>query len=365
MLKRIKSMHRSTRSNLITYGMVIVFYLAVTALSSAGMLSSAFRGQLVPICAYVILAVSLNLTVGFLGELSLGHAGFMGVGAFTGMCFWVSMQGVIPAWLGILGAFVVGAVSAGISGVIIGIPVLRLEGDYLAIVTLAFGQIIVSVLNTFYLGYDAKGLHVSFKDSASLGLAEDGVLLINGGRGIVGITKVTSFTLAAALVLLTLVFTLNLIRSRAGRAITAIRDNEVAAQSIGLNVTKYKLIAFVSSAVFAGVAGVLYALNYTSLVANKFNYNTSITILVFVVLGGMGSVRGSIIAAALLTVLPEMLRSFSDYRMLAYALVLIIMMIFNQSPQVKAVRERVAARLKPLLGRLRHKPAANDGKGAA
>ena len=148
------------------------------------------------------------------------------------------------------------------------------------------------------------------------------------------------------LVVLALIVILNLINSRAGRAITAIRDNEIAAQSVGINLTKYKLMAFVTSAVFAGLAGVLYGLNYSSLVARRFDYNTSIQILVFVVLGGMGNIRGSIIAAALLTVLPEMLRGLDDYRMLIYAIVLIVMMIFNQSPQMIAWRKRIAERFK-------------------
>ena len=178
-------------------------------------------------------------------------------------------------------------------------------------------------------------------------LEADGVTLINGAMGITRIQRVSNFTIGTLLVLATIAVVLNLIRSRAGRAITAIRDNEIAAQSIGINLTHYKLLAFVVSAVFAGLAGVLYGLNFSSLTASRFDYNTSIQILVFVVLGGMGSVRGSLIAAALLTVLPEMLRGLDDYRMLIYAVVLIVMMIFNQSPQLVAWRKRLAERLRP------------------
>ena len=148
------------------------------------------------------------------------------------------------------------------------------------------------------------------------------------------------------LVIITLLVILNLVNSRAGRAIKAIRDNEIAARSVGVPITKYKLMAFVTSAVFAGVAGVLYALNYSSLVAKKFDYNTSILILVFVVLGGIGNLRGSVIAAAVLTVLPELLRSMNDYRMLIYAIVLIVVMIFNQSPEMIALRKRLTARFR-------------------
>ena len=345
-LSRLKNMKKTTKSNIITFGIVIVFYVIVEILSGAGLTSSSFEGQLVPICAYVVLAVSLNLTVGFLGELSLGHAGFMSAGAFSGVLVWTLLGQTLPTWLAVLLAFLVGGCVAGLFGFAIGIPVLRLSGDYLAIVTLAFGEIIKNVINACYLGYDSNGVHFSLKDAASMGLEADGTTLINGAMGITRIKTVSTFTIGIVLVVLALIVILNLINSRAGRAITAIRDNEIAAQSVGINLTKYKLMAFVTSAVFAGLAGVLYGLNYSSLVARRFDYNTSIQILVFVVLGGMGNIRGSIIAAALLTVLPEMLRGLDDYRMLIYAIVLIVMMIFNQSPQMIAWRKRIAERFK-------------------
>ena len=240
----------------------------------------------------------------------------------------------------------VGGAVAGLFGVLVGIPVLRLSGDYLAIVTLAFGEIVKNVMNACYLGVDSHGLHFSLKDSASLNLGVDGKVLINGAMGITGIKKASTFTIGIVLVIITLLVILNLVNSRAGRAIKAIRDNEIAARSVGVPITKYKLMAFVTSAVFAGVAGVLYALNYSSLVAKKFDYNTSILILVFVVLGGIGNLRGSVIAAAVLTVLPELLRSMNDYRMLIYAIVLIVVMIFNQSPEMIALRKRLTARFR-------------------
>lgn len=354
---RLKNMRKSTKSNLITFGIVIGFYLVIQLISAMGLLSSSLSGQLVPICAYVILAVSLNLTVGILGELSLGHAGFMSVGAFSGTIVWTTLYGQVPNWLGLLLAFVVGGVVAGIFGFIVGVPVLRLSGDYLAIVTLAFGEIVKNVMNACYLGYDSKGLHFSFKDAASMGMEADGTTIINGAIGITGIKKASTFTLGIVLVLLTLIVILNLINSRAGRAIKSIRDNEIAARSVGINITKYKLMAFITSAVFAGIAGVLYSLNYSSLVAKKFDYNTSILILVFVVLGGIGNIRGSVIAAALLTVLPEMLRSLNDYRMLIYAIVLILVMIFSQSPQVVAWRKRM---VESFRGRFSKRPQAKE-----
>lgn len=341
----LKAMKRSTKSNLITFGIVIAFYIIVQLLSAADLLSNSFSGQLVPICAYVILAISLNLTVGILGELSLGHAGFMSVGAFSGTLVWVSISSTTPKPLALLLAFVVGGLVAGAFGFLVGVPVLRLSGDYLAIVTLAFGEIVKNVMNACYLGVDANGLHFSLKDASSLNM-EDGKLLINGAQGITGITKASTFTIGIVLVIITLLVILNLVNSRAGRAITSIRDNEIAARSVGVPITKYKLMAFVTSAVFAGIAGVLYSLNYSSLVAKKFDYNTSILILVFVVLGGIGNLRGSVIAAAVLTVLPEMLRSMNDYRMLIYAIVLIVVMIFNQSPQMITLRNKLTARFR-------------------
>ena len=240
----------------------------------------------------------------------------------------------------------VGGVVAGIFGFLVGIPVLRLSGDYLAIVTLAFGEIVKNFMNACNLGVDSKGLHFSLKDTASLNLDADGKVLINGAMGITGIKKASTFTIGIVLVIITLAVILNLVNSRAGRAITSIRDNEIAARSVGIPITKYKLMAFVTSAVFAGMAGVLYSLNYSSLVAKKFDYNTSILILVFVVLGGIGNLRGSVIAATVLTVLPELLRSMNDYRMLIYAIVLIVVMIFNQSPQMIAMRKRLTARFR-------------------
>lgn len=357
----MKHLKKTTKSNLITFGIVIAFYLVVQLLSMLGVMTSSFSGQLIPICAYVILAVSLNLTVGVLGELSLGHAGFMSVGAFSGTVTWMTTSQIMPSWLALLLSFVVGGAMAGLFGLIIGIPVLRLSGDYLAIVTLAFGEIIKNFMNTCYLGYDASGIHFSLKDSASMGLAADGTVLINGAMGVTGINKASTFTIGIVLVVLTLAVILNLVRSRAGRAITAIRDNEIAAQSIGIKITSYKLMAFIVSAVFAGLAGVLYSLNFSTLVAKKFDYNTSILILVFVVLGGIGNLRGSVIAAALLTVLPELLRSMNDYRMLIYAILLIVMMIFNQSPQLIAWRKQIAEKFKARKDKKGPKPEQPKG----
>jgi branched-chain amino acid transport system permease protein len=278
------------------------------------------------------MALSLNLVVGISGELSLGHAGFMSVGAFTGVIVSTSLQNVVTVGpIRLIMSIIIGAAAAGIAGVLIGIPVLRLQGDYLAIVTLAFGEIIKNVLNCLYIGSDSHGLHFSMTDSDSLGLDANGVVIVNGPMGAVGIQKLSTFLSGIILILIVLFIIQNLVHSRSGRAIMAIRDNRIAAEASGLNITKYKLMAFVTSAAIAGAAGSLYGLNYSTIVPKKFDFNTSILILVFVVLGGIGNLRGSIIAAAILTVLPELLRQFKDYRMLIYAVVLIVVMIVTNN----------------------------------
>ncbi|MDO4464057.1 MAG: branched-chain amino acid ABC transporter permease [Bacillota bacterium] len=346
------NLSKNVKDNIITYGIVIVAYLIIQALISAGSLSSLIQGLLVPLCVYVILAVSLNLTVGILGELSLGHAGFMCVGAFTGAFFSRCMEDVITiAPVRFILALIIGAVCAGVIGFLIGMPVLRLRGDYLAIVTLAFGEIIKNVVNVLYIGKDSKGFHFSMKDSISLGLETDGDVIINGAQGITGTPKDSNFTIGVILIIITLFIVLNLIHSRDGRAIMSIRDNLIAAESIGINITRYKLMAFSISAALAGVAGVLYSHNLNSLMATpkNFGYNMSIMILVFVVLGGIGNIRGSMIAAVVLTLLPELLRGLNNYRMLIYAIVLIVMMLFNWSPKLIELRKRFS--IKRMIGK--------------
>lgn len=338
----MKKISKTTKSNFITYGIVVLAYLLVELLLRTGNLSSLMQGILVPLCIYAILAVSLNLTVGVLGELSLGHAGFMCIGAFSSSFFSVCMQGTIASsGLRFFLSLIVGIVVAGIFGVLIGIPVLRLRGDYLAIVTLAFGEIIKNIINALYVGRDSNGFHFSMKDTMSLGMEPEGQVIIKGAQGITGTPNDSNFTIGVILVLLTLVVVLNLMHSRTGRAIMAIRDNRIAAESVGINITKYKIMAFSISAALAGMAGVLYSHNLSTLTAlpKNFGYNQSIMILVFVVLGGMGNIRGSVISAVILTLLPELLRGLQDYRMLIYSVVLIVMMIFNWSPKIKVWRE--------------------------
>lgn len=343
----LKNLKKATKVDYATYLGVILAFVLMTVLKSAGVLKRSLTGQLVPICCYIVMAISLNLTVGILGELSLGHAGFMSVGAFSGIIAAMSLQSVIPsAALRLAIALVVGAIFAAVAGLIVGIPVLRLRGDYLAIVTLAFGEIIKELMNCLIVGVDSNGLHVIFnatgtKTLEDLHLLSDGSAIIKGAQGATGTSTISNFTAGFILIMITLVVVLNLVRSRSGRAIMALRDNRIAAESVGINVTTYKLMAFVISAALAGAAGALYGMNYSNLLATKFDFNNSILVLVFVVLGGLGNIWGSIIAATVLTILPEALRGFEDYRMLIYAIVLILVMLGTNSPQLQQLLRKV------------------------
>lgn len=302
MMKRKKT----SIKNYITYAIALGAFAVMMVLIATGNASRHLQSMLVPICINIVLAASLNLVVGILGELSLGHAGFMSVGAYAGCLFSLYMQEILPTAVRFPLAMLVGGLVAAAFGVLVGVPVLRLKGDYLAIVTLAFGEIIRSVI-----------INLNFT---------------GGAAGLKGTPQDATFPAAFVVVMITLVVILNLVNSKQGRAIMSLRDNTIAAESCGIHVSYYKLLAFVVAAFFAGVAGVLYGHNYSILTAGTFDYNKSIEILVIVVLGGMGSIRGSMIAAVVMTVLPEALRFMSDYRMLIYALVLIAIMLLNASP---------------------------------
>lgn len=344
MAKQKLALKQTTKSNLITYAMLAAAFIFVEILSATGSMSNMFRGLLVPLCYYSILAVSLNLVVGILGDLSLGHAGFMCIGAYVSASFSVACRDAIPQdGLRFFLALLIGGIIAGLFGLLIGIPVLRLKGDYLAIVTLAFGEIIKNIVNLLYVGIDENGLHVSMESTAALNLTENGRMIIKGALGITGTPNNSTFVIGFVLLLVTVFVSLNLIKSRTGRAVMSIRDNRIAAESVGINITHYKLVVFAVSAFFAGIAGVLYAHNLSSLTATtkNFGYNMSIMILVFVVLGGIGSTRGSIIAAVILTALPEVLRELNDYRMLIYAIVLILLMLANNNEKLNHFKEKI------------------------
>ncbi|MBQ3180252.1 MAG: branched-chain amino acid ABC transporter permease [Firmicutes bacterium] len=305
-----------TKKNILLFVVIAAIYALLFTLDGMGFFNRQTRALLVPICINIILAVSLNLIVGFLGELTLGHAGFMSVGAYTGCMFTIYAD--LPMAVEFPLAMLIGGVVAAVFGVIIGIPALRLRGDYLAIVTLAFGEIIRSILNN--------------------------LSLVGGSGGLNGIPKYSNYAIAYVVMIVTIVVIANLVKSRHGRAICSIRDNVIASESMGIPVVYYKLLAFVVAAFFAGVAGVLYGHNLGILKPSTFDFNKSIEILVMVVMGGMGSIPGSIIAAFLITVLPELLRGLADYRMLIYAVVLIVMMLLNNNARFNEFKTHIFAK---------------------
>ena len=347
--------NKNSRTDLLTYLLVAVGFAVMQGMNSAGMLGSSIKGFLIPICVYISLAVSLNLLVGICGELSLGHAGFMGVGAFAGIVTASVLQGSVDSeFARLLCALLVGGVFAGFAGIVVGIPVLRLRGDYLAIVTLAFGEILKNIIGNMYIGKDENGLHFALTQ-AGLNMESSGKVILSGPLGCTGIQKISTFFMGFLLILFCLFVVLNLVNSKEGRAIKAVRDNRIAAESVGINVTAFRMKAFVVSAFLAGMAGALYGLNYSAVAPSKFNFNTSIDILVFVVLGGMGNILGSVISATVLYVLPEAMRGLADYRMILYAVVLIIVMLFTWSPKVK---DMVSVVEDKLLGAFKKKKEA-------
>lgn len=324
------------------YIVIAILTVVFAVLSLGGSMSSSTVYLLEKIAIAVMLTVSLSVVVGFLGELSLGHAGFMCVGAYLGgktACLLVPSLG--NSFITLLISLITGGVIAALFGVIIGLPALRLKGDYLAIVTLAFGEIVRSIF--------MNSSDETF--GGSLGLDTPRY------------DKKVLFIIAFVLLLICLAIIQNLIRSKHGRAITSIRDNEIAARATGINVTKYKLSVFTISAFFAGIAGVLYSFSNYTIQSTKFSYNYSIEILVMVVLGGMGSINGSIIAATLITVLDVKLQTILTDNLavlqdLLYAVVLIVLVIYNNAPALKEFRERHSlSKLLRKITKPKHDPA--------
>ena len=308
----------------INYTVIAIFTAVFAIMSMTSGLASSTIYLLEDIAIAVILAVSLSMVVGFLGELSLGHAGFMCIGAYLGGKTFIVLDSIIGNdILTLFISLIVGGVAAAIFGVIIGLPALRLKGDYLAIVTLAFGEIVKTVFQN--------------TSSESFGGAI--------GMYTVRYDKNTLFIFAFILVLVCLAVMQNIIRSKHGRAITSIRDNEIAARAMGINVTKYKLMVFTVAAFFAGIAGVLYSCK-TNVSSENFGYNYSIEILVMVVLGGMGSLSGSLISSLLIVFINVKLQSYltgtlAGAKYLVYAIILIIMMIVSSSPKLAPFREKL------------------------
>lgn len=320
----LKALSKIKWKHYANYIVIAILTIVFGLMSMGGSLTSSTIYLLEKIAIAVLLAVSLSVVVGFLGELSLGHAGFMCVGAYLGgkmTCILEPTMG--NSFITLLISTLVGGAVAAVCGILIGLPALRLKGDYLAIVTLAFGEIVRSL----------------FMNSSSESFG--GSLGLNTPR----YDKNTLFIIALVILLLCLAVIQNLIRSKHGRAITSIRDNEIAARATGINVTKYKLAVFTISSFFAGIAGVMYSYSNYTIQSTKFSYNYSIEILVMVVLGGMGSINGSIIAAALITILDVKLQTILTGNLavlqdLLYALILIILVIYNNAPALKGFRDK-------------------------
>lgn len=326
----------------VNYIVIAILTVVFAVMSFSGSLAISTIYLLEKIAIAVLLAVSLSVVVGFLGELSLGHAGFMCVGAYLGGKVSCLLEPVLGnGFPALLVSILVGGIAAALCGILIGLPALRLKGDYLAIVTLAFGEIVRSL----------------FMNSSSESFG--GSLGLNTPR----YDKYTLFIIALVIVLICLAAIQNLIRSKHGRAITSIRDNEIAARATGINVTKYKLSVFTIAAFFAGIAGVLYSYSNYTIQSTKFNYNYSIEILVMVVLGGMGSINGSIIAATLITILDVKLQTILTGNLavlqdLLYALILILLVIYNNAPSLKGFREKYSfKRLLQKVIKPKHDPA--------
>ncbi|PKM74239.1 MAG: branched-chain amino acid ABC transporter permease [Firmicutes bacterium HGW-Firmicutes-16] len=325
---------------LINIVLFAAFLFVMNTLITGGTISKYYSGVISSIGISIILAVSLNMATGYLGQLPLGHAGFMAVGAYTSALI---MKAAAGSLITFPLALLAGGLVAALFGILIGIPALKLKGDYLAILTLGFGQIIMVVL----LNIDDV---LGFK-------------LTRGAAGLQKIPKTTTFLITFICVGITCFVIHTIMKSRHGRAILSIRENEIAAESCGINTTYYKTLGFVVSAFFAGVAGGLYAGNIGILNPSAFGFMKSIEILVMVVLGGMGSMFGSVLSGGVLTALPELLRDFDKYRMVVYSLVLVVVMIFKPTGLMGTYDFSLNGLLDKLI--LRLKGGKGDGGGKA
>ena len=332
-------MKKKNYGNLITLLALAAFFAVMGGMLYTGNISRQLTNMLIPISMYIVLAVSLNLVVGLLGELSLGHAGFMSAGLFSGCLVSIKLYGLVSDPLRFIISMLVGGLVAAVFGLIVGLPTLRLRGDYLAITTLACGEIIKTIITNLKITGGARGLDT----------------------GHVYSNAKTLFPYAVVLVFMTVIVMMNIKNSAQGRAIMAIRDNRIAAESIGINVVSYKLAVFVIAAFFAGMAGVLYGHCFANIKAASFDYNVSIEILVIVVLGGMGNIFGSVCAAVILRALPELLRGFESYRMLIYAVVLILVMVLSNNKKVQSLRYMITGKIKKRFRQRKEAKNANKG----
>lgn len=307
--------------------LIVLIYVVIYSLQELGVLNNYYSGIIILTIINIILALSLNLITGITGQLCLGHAGFMSIGAYVGAM--ISTKSELPFLL----ALILGGIFAGIIAFFIGIPTLKLSGDYFAITTLASGEIIrVLITNIDYLG---------------------------GPRGITGIPNKSNFTWAYLIMIVTAIIIINLIKSSRGRAMISVRENEIAAEAMGINTFKTKLLAFVIAAFFAGVAGSLCAHYVGFIEPNGFGFVKSTEILTFVVLGGMGSISGSIIGSIILTFLPEMLRGIKDLRMIIYSVALILLMIFRPTG-ILGTKEITFNSIKNFIDKIKNKIRRKD-----
>ena len=290
-------MKKEFRNTLILLGISIILFVILSILMQTEILNIYYSRIVILICINVILAVSLNLIIGVTGQLTLGHAGFMSIGAYAAAMLTIEMHTPFPI------ALLFGGLVAGLIGFLIGLPTLRLKGDYLAITTLGFGEIIRVVITNI----DSLG----------------------GGRGLSGIPPKTNFAWVFFIMVFTILIIYNIGRSSQGRAMMSVREDEIAAEAMGINTTKYKIMAFVTGSFFAGIAGGLFAHYLMYIKPEQFNFLKSVDLVTYVVMGGMGSLTGSVISTGILTILPEALRFLNDYRMIIYPLALIIIMRFR------------------------------------
>ncbi|MCL2546356.1 MAG: branched-chain amino acid ABC transporter permease [Oscillospiraceae bacterium] len=315
--------------------LLLAFLLVGNILTGGNMLTGVQNSLLIQVGIFIILAVSLNVATGYLGQLPLGHAGFMAVGAYTAGIFWRS--GILPQGLATPVGIILAGLVAAAFGVVIGIPALRLRGDYLAIITLGFGEIIRVVINNLEITGGAMGLH--------------------------GIPRnISTFFVVYVCVIASCAVIHLMMKSRHGRAILSIRENEIASESCGINTTYYKVMAFAVSAFFGGVAGALFVGDLGMLMPGQFGFMTSINILMIVVLGGMGSMAGSVVAAAVLTSLPIMMQFLDQYRMVIYALMLVLVMIFKPSGLLGSYDFSLSRLLEKAINRLRRGKPEKEGE---
>ncbi len=278
---------------------LILTFTIIQLLVSFNIINDYYQATLATICINIVLAVSLNLITGFTGQFSLGHAGFMSIGAYT--CGIITMR--MPTTYGFILGALAGAILAALVGCLVGLPTLRLKGDYLAIATLGMSEIIRVVFTNLEI--------------------------TNGAAGLNGIPQFVNWLWLFVFTSCTIIIISNFIKSSHGRACISIREDEIASEAMGINTTKYKVIAFTIGAFFAGIAGALYASYFYFLKPDTFGFLKSVDVLVIVVLGGLGSISGSVISAVLLALISTFLQSFSDIRMVLYALILVIIMIFR------------------------------------